>query len=143
MEHRDKRLAAESSRAFGLRVRDERQQRGWTQGDLATRLASAGYGMHQTTIAKLENGTRPTTVEELFALATVFEMPAAELIRPIDERTAAFRQLLAARRAWDDADRRLRKLEAERAAVLKAQDHAKQLMGEADRRMKESQDGQH
>lgn len=61
----------------GARVRELRQARGWTQSDLAQRLTAVGEGMHQTTIAKLEGGSRPTTVSELASLASVFSVPLA------------------------------------------------------------------
>lgn len=66
--------------AFGNRVRELRLARGLTQEALAAWMTAAGYVMHQTTLAKIESGGRPTSVGELAALATVFEVTAAELL---------------------------------------------------------------
>jgi transcriptional regulator with XRE-family HTH domain len=41
---------------FRRRMREVRQLRGWTQGDLATRLGELGYPVHRTKIARIESG---------------------------------------------------------------------------------------
>jgi hypothetical protein len=51
-----------------------------TQDAMALAMAFAGYPMHQTTVAKIENGGRPTSVGELAALAMIFEVPMAALL---------------------------------------------------------------
>jgi transcriptional regulator with XRE-family HTH domain len=70
---------AEPRTLFGLRVREQRKARGWSQEDLAQRMTDAGHPMHQTTVAKLENAARPTSVDELVALGHVLGVPIAEL----------------------------------------------------------------
>jgi transcriptional regulator with XRE-family HTH domain len=72
---REERFARLWEQRFGARVREIRQARGWTQDDLAKRMTSAGYQMHQTTLTKLENGSRPTSVGEAAALAAIFGIP--------------------------------------------------------------------
>ncbi|MCV7060278.1 helix-turn-helix domain-containing protein [Mycolicibacterium vaccae] len=62
-------------RRFGELVRGWRQDRGWSQEDVAERLRRQGFEMHQTTVAKIERGARPLRVAEATALAEVFEMP--------------------------------------------------------------------
>lgn len=71
-------------RLFGGRVKDLRQAKGWTQDELARRMTAAGHPMHQTTVAKLESGTRPTNVGEVAALAAIFGMPIATLFDDSD-----------------------------------------------------------
>lgn len=68
------------ARNFGARVRDERKLRGLRQDDFADRLAAVGHPMHQTTISKIESGTRPTTIEELVAIAAVLKVRPASLV---------------------------------------------------------------
>lgn len=68
----------------GARVRSLRAGRDWTQGDLAKRMATAGYPMHQTTVAKMESGARPTTVNEVAALAFIFGVPPSALLSDDD-----------------------------------------------------------
>lgn len=55
-----------------------------TQEDLATVLgAQHRVFLHQTTVAKLESGSRPTNVPELFALASALGVSYEELLPPI------------------------------------------------------------
>ncbi|MBF6298031.1 helix-turn-helix transcriptional regulator [Nocardia amamiensis] len=61
---------------FGGRVRQWRKARSWSQEDLAAKLNDFGFEMHQTTVAKIERGTRPLRVAEAVALAQIFGVPA-------------------------------------------------------------------
>lgn len=97
-------------KVFGLRIREMRQLRGWTQEELARRMAEAGFQMHQTTVAKLENGTRPTNVGEIAALAALLEVPIGALFGTADR---AERQ-----RAVQTLEFRLRSLKAESEAIF-------------------------
>jgi transcriptional regulator with XRE-family HTH domain len=60
---------------FGEVVRGWRQDRNWSQDDVAEKLRHHGFEMHQTTVAKIERGTRPLRVAEAAAIAAVFGMP--------------------------------------------------------------------
>jgi transcriptional regulator with XRE-family HTH domain len=71
-------------KVFGSRIREMRQLRGWTQDELARLMSDAGHQMHQTTLAKLEGGTRPTSVAEVGALATLLEVPIWSLFGAAD-----------------------------------------------------------
>lgn len=73
---------------FGEVVRGWRQDRNWSQEDVAEKLRHQGFEMHQTTVAKIERGTRPLRVAEATALAAVFKMPVMavfELSLPGDQ----------------------------------------------------------
>ncbi|KAB8196813.1 helix-turn-helix domain-containing protein [Nonomuraea phyllanthi] len=66
---------------FGVRVRELRQARGWSQEELADRLTQqAGLQFHQTQIGKVESGTRPIRLNEAAALALIFNVPLQDLI---------------------------------------------------------------
>ncbi|WP_158564199.1 helix-turn-helix domain-containing protein [Jiangella anatolica] len=67
--------------SFGRTVRQLREAHEWTQEQLANRMSTAGYPMHQVTVGKLETGRRPTSVGEVVALAAIFEVDPGELIR--------------------------------------------------------------
>ena len=61
---------------FGDNVRQWRRERNWSQEDVADKLRLQGFDMHQTTVAKIERGTRPLPVAEAAAIATIFRVPA-------------------------------------------------------------------
>lgn len=63
---------------FGRRVKDLRRSEGLTQAQLAERLSQWGRSYHQTTVAKLEAGTRPTSLEELIPLAAALGVSQRE-----------------------------------------------------------------
>jgi transcriptional regulator with XRE-family HTH domain len=60
---------------FGEVVRRWRLDRNWSQEEVAEKLGVEGFEMHQTTVAKIERGSRPLRVAEAAALAAVFRMP--------------------------------------------------------------------
>ncbi len=62
-------------KSFGDNVRHWRRERNWSQEDLADKLRSEGFDLHQTSVAKIERGTRPLRVAEAAAIATIFRVP--------------------------------------------------------------------
>lgn len=65
---------------IGHRVRQMRQQRGWSQRELADRMSAAGFTVwRQTTVAKTEVAERPLRVNEAVALAALFGMTIEQL----------------------------------------------------------------
>ena len=58
-----------------LRQRQWRRERNWSQEDVADKLRMQGFDMHQTTVAKIERGTRPLRVAEGAAIAAIFRVP--------------------------------------------------------------------
>lgn len=83
-------------KAFGEKVRRIRQARGWSQRDLADRLALEGFTMHQVTLAKLERGERPLRVAEASALATVLGMPPLLMFYGLGPEGSDLRELQVA-----------------------------------------------
>jgi len=63
-------------KSFGDKVRQWRRARNWSQEEVAAQLRYQGFDMHQTTVAKIERGTRPLRVAEAVALAYIFKVPA-------------------------------------------------------------------
>lgn len=68
-------MHADWEKNFGDKVRQWRRARSWSQEDVAERLRQQGFEMHQTTVAKIERGTRPLRVAEAAALAFIFRVP--------------------------------------------------------------------
>jgi transcriptional regulator with XRE-family HTH domain len=60
-------------------VRRLREDRGLSQQELGSDLALHGFGMHYTTVAQLEVGARPLRLNEVAAIAALFELPIESL----------------------------------------------------------------
>lgn len=84
-------------RQLGQQVRRLRTANGLTQGALAERLTRSGFPIYQSTVTKIEAGTRPTTAAEVSALARIFRLPAGALFDFSDDEDEAIAEL--ARRA--------------------------------------------
>lgn len=55
---------------FGKRVKAERERRGWSQSQMAKLLSDNKIPMiHASTIAKIELGSRPTSIDEAIGIA--------------------------------------------------------------------------
>lgn len=64
-----------------------RSTQGMSQVDLASRLGEQlGKHIDPTTITRMERGTRPTSVVELYALATIFGVQLREMLPGTDKR---------------------------------------------------------
>lgn len=93
---------------LGRTIKALRESQGWNQTELANRLATQmGKAVDPTTITRMERGTRPTTVDELFALGAVFSMEPNRLLEGPETVTqyAELRSLVLAIRGlqWDIA----------------------------------------
>lgn len=75
---------------LGERIRTLREERGWSQTDLAIRIggSSAGHVSH------LEKGARGVTIKHLVALANAFNMRVVEILAPVDLGEAVVRDPL-------------------------------------------------
>jgi len=63
-----------------VRVRQERQRRGWTQRQLSERS-----GVPQPTISRIEAGVRKLDLEALERIATAFGVPPLRLLRHVKD----------------------------------------------------------
>lgn len=118
------------TRDFGDRVRRVRTAQGYTQAEVVQRLARFGVDMHPTTYNKLENGGRPTTVHELWALAAVLECDVQQLIPVPPEGDDA--ELAEARLAVEVAQMRLARQEAVLAEAQGERDAAALALAQAE-----------
>lgn len=64
-----------SDKSFGEAVRKERDDKGWTQPQMAEQL-----GMHPTTLAKIEKGDRSVRIVEAVAIADLFGVSLDRLL---------------------------------------------------------------
>ncbi|MCE3555136.1 helix-turn-helix domain-containing protein [Pseudonocardia sp. RS11V-5] len=90
---------------FGRRLRALREERGLSQQHVVNALLEHGIAnWHQTTVAKIEAGTRPVRLSEAMACASLFDLTVDEmLIDPESEeaRDRWSRELSARRRELD------------------------------------------
>ncbi len=76
--------AANVASTFASRVRQVREARGWSQEELARRLAEIGPRLGPTAITRLERGDRAVRVEEAVAIARALMTPLNALLQPVD-----------------------------------------------------------
>lgn len=103
-------------RSIGRVIRAHRERRGWTQRDLATRMLDDGFSvMTQSTVAKVEVGTRPLRLAEFVGFAHALGMPWQAMLAQqeplLDERDPIAdleRRVGAAQVLEDDALEQLR-----------------------------------
>lgn len=76
--------AVRAERDLAERIAHERKQRGMSYEGLAQRMTDAGCPINGSALYKIEHGTprRRITVDELTALAEVFDLPIDELLLP-------------------------------------------------------------
>ena len=80
-------------RTLGARLRDTREARGLTQGEVASRL-----GVARTTMVAIEKGERRLRPEELMELADIYECQVSELLQrgaPADDFGGQLRGLFS------------------------------------------------
>jgi len=66
---------------FREHLKTERERRDWSQSDMAKMLSDKGIqGVYPTTIAKLEAGDRAVRIDELTAIADLFEVSTDALL---------------------------------------------------------------
>jgi|GEM_PF-4985214 len=79
------RSTASPEAAFGSRVRTLRLAKGWSQAELAARVAVHLPGWAQTTVAKTEAATRPIRLNEASGLAAALEVPLQQLLDALED----------------------------------------------------------
>lgn len=73
----------EAGQAFGALVRQAREDRQWTQADLAKRLgALLGKEVNPLAITRTESGSRPVPFDEVAAYAQLLNLELDPLINP-------------------------------------------------------------
>ena len=70
---------------FGRNLRAARLHERLTQEQLADALSEVGFPMHQSTVAKIEAGSRSASISEVVALSGILDVPIDALVRKGDE----------------------------------------------------------
>ncbi|MCA0295707.1 MAG: helix-turn-helix transcriptional regulator [Actinobacteria bacterium] len=104
---------------FAREVRRLRELRGLSQTDLAAQLRDRyGLKFHQATIDRLEKGSRPCRLDEVYALAEVLGSTVDDMLADWSSADTAFRELTSiARRAGETEYRIAMGLQQELAAI--------------------------
>jgi transcriptional regulator with XRE-family HTH domain len=70
-----------------------RRQHGWSQTELAKKLAAQGLPFHQQTVQRIEQGTRPLRLTEAAYVADTFGLGINQLLDLLDvpESATAYR----------------------------------------------------
>jgi len=75
--------ATRPSDVFRTRLVDVRKALGFSsQARLAQRLTDLGYSMHETTLTRIERGTRKVTLDDAVAIAAALDVPLTALLLP-------------------------------------------------------------
>jgi transcriptional regulator with XRE-family HTH domain len=76
----ERREVASPRDVFAAGARAVRKARGWTQEDVARRVAELGGKLHFATLSKVEAGTRGVSLDEALLLAAALQVSAGKLI---------------------------------------------------------------
>ena len=121
----------------GQRVRELRQERGWSQTDLARRLGAYGFDLTQTTVAKLERGARPIRLNEVAALADIFGVPVSDLVGGDEgmlvnehEQAALIRRRLHFEARITDAEQKLEEAKQRQEMAARQVAQLNQILGD-------------
>jgi transcriptional regulator with XRE-family HTH domain len=82
MVEQQRQEVAELDRAVGALLREVRERRGLSQADIVRAVEERGVAWHQTTVAKIEAGTRPLKASEALALAFSLQMAVGDVLNP-------------------------------------------------------------
>lgn len=83
------------STVLGQRIKELRDEHGWSLQDLADQMRAHGVKLHKTTVAKVENGERRVPLDELFTFAYVLDVAPVHLFVPPDLERSDLRMRVA------------------------------------------------
>jgi len=116
----EERHREEQAQWFGENVRKNRERKKMSQGDVAREMTARGWPWHQSTVYKIEHGTRRTEAFEVFDLAEILGVPVAHLFWPpaeVNEAAMVDRSIGMLRRAWHETAEAAHRLAAARASA--------------------------
>jgi transcriptional regulator with XRE-family HTH domain len=68
------------SQIFARRIREEREQRGWSQAELSRRVTALGHPLDKDAMSKIERGERKVSLDDAVALAAALGVPLPALL---------------------------------------------------------------
>lgn len=118
------------------RIKLEREKRGWTYEGLAKRMTDVGCPINQSALYKVEQAQprRRITVDELVALARVFEVSVEDLLT--DPKLLAVRAVVPLLSEWQDLKaRRYRVLEEVKRRQAEIEEQVKRIAADSSEAM--------
>lgn len=106
---------------FRQNMKEGRESRGWSQGELSKRLIEAGWPIfHQTTISRIESGDRPVKLGEARAIAAILGRTLSDMVVPAVEALRLHyleREMKSLRESREEIDRAVSRLEVHQAQL--------------------------
>lgn len=92
---------------LAVRIKLERESRGWSTNAVSDRLNAAGYDMNPSAVWRIENGKRRVNLDEAIGFAEIFGLSLDSLVGPprLAAHARAMELVEAIRRAWGDVQR--------------------------------------
>ena len=92
---------------LAVRIKLERETRGWSTNAVSDRLNAAGYDMNPSAVWRIENGKRRVNLDEAIGFAEIFGLSLDSLAGPprLAAHARAMELVEVIRRAWGDVQR--------------------------------------
>ena len=92
---------------LAVRIKLERETRGWSTNAVSDRLNAAGYDMNPSAVWRIENGKRRVNLDEAIGFAEIFGLSLGSLAGPprLAAHARAMELVEVIRRAWGDVQR--------------------------------------
>ncbi|MEQ4568002.1 helix-turn-helix transcriptional regulator [Paenarthrobacter sp. CAP02] len=105
----DELVSNEVVRVFGANLRQLREEKGWSQSELARRMQETGWPKYsQVAVSRTEEGTRAVRLDEAIDLAALFDAPVTRMISTSSTRAGQIFELQRQIAAVASATRELR-----------------------------------
>lgn len=90
----DELVSNEVVRVFGANLRQLRDEKGWSQSELARRMQEIGWPKYsQVAVSRTEEGTRAVRLDEAIDLAGLFDAPVTRMISTSSTRAGQIFEL--------------------------------------------------
>ena len=109
----DELVSNDAVRVFGANLRQLREEKKWSQSELARRMQEAGWPKYsQVAVSRTEEGSRAVRLDEAIDLAALFDADLSRMISPPRSRAGQIYEMQRQSQAIADAARELHKAAA-------------------------------